>query len=74
MHDHHDHESAVHDAIHEAEIDGAVDFSAAMRFIPDEFHSDHRDPRDRFIASVVANARAAGRSAYTVALFAMDVA
>ena len=70
-----DHDTiAVWDAITEAELAGPVDFAAGLRFIPDEFHSQTRNLRTRFAESAIANARAVGRSAYTVALFALDIA
>lgn len=67
---------AVHDAIVEARIDqgGSPDFAAAMAFIPDEFHAAIGSPEQRFVASVIANANAADRSPYTIALFAFDLA
>lgn len=65
---------AVLDAIDEARLLDAVDFAASMAFIPDEFHRPGARAEDRFVASVIANARTAGRSPYTVALFALDIA
>ncbi len=75
---------SVHEALHEAAIvrpelatENGLKLSAfreALRFIPNEFHARNTNLRDRFVASVVSNARAANRSPYTVALFALDVA
>ncbi|HUT74376.1 MAG TPA: hypothetical protein VM221_06040 [Armatimonadota bacterium] len=44
----------------------------ALAFIPDEHHTSDHAIGARFVASVVANARALARSPYTVALFALD--
>ena len=88
MHPHRDTEiTAVHDALTEAAVTlpeianphsrfGVSDSALrdAMRFIPDEHHACDFDLGARFVASVIANARAAGRSPYTVALFALDIA
>lgn len=64
---------AVKDAIHEAKILGTVDLSAAMRFIPEEFHVAAGNAEGRFIASVIANAQVVRRSPYTVAAYALDI-
>lgn len=79
--------SAVLDALHEAAItrpEIAAPFSAhyvkasalreAFAFIPNEHHRPGATIGERFVASVIANAVAAGRSPYTIALFALDIA
>ena len=44
----------------------------AFSWLPDEHHKPGATLGERFVASVVANARAAERSPFTVALFALD--
>lgn len=81
------HHIAVLDALHEAAItrpeiaapDSAHFVKAralreAFAFIPDEHHRPGTSIGERFVASVIANAVAAGRSPYTIALFALDIA
>lgn len=67
--------SAARTAVHEARaLHGEPDFAQALRFIPDEFHVRYALDEDRFVASAARNAEALGRSAYTVALYALDIA
>lgn len=74
----------VHDAIFEAavvrpELAAEIGLSSAayreaMTMIPDEYHRPGRTLRERFIASVIANAADMGISPYTMACFALDLA
>jgi hypothetical protein len=76
---------AVLDALHEVSItqpDVASDTTgffikasalrAALNFIPDEYRLTRSTLGETFVASVIANATAADRSPYTIALFALD--
>jgi hypothetical protein len=64
---------AVQDALAEARVLGGLSPSEAMQWIPDEHHSTRGTVQERFVASVIANARAVGRAPYTVACMALDI-
>jgi hypothetical protein len=76
--------TSVMDAIHEVAItrpdlasgDGSIltdrAYLDALRLVPDEYQLERGTPRERFVAGVLANALAACRSAYVVALYALD--
>lgn len=81
------HHIAVLDALHEAAITQpeiaapnsahfvkASTLQEAFAFIPNEHHQPGATIGERFVSSVIANAVAAGRSPYTIALFTLDIA
>jgi len=65
---------SARDAVSEVRLYRRADFAEALKFVPDEFHGSEHSLEDRFVAAVVRNAVAVGRSPYTVALFALDFA